>query len=148
LVFTLNDMEALFGFAGVIVGALLTFLLERLRASRQRAADAQAAALILASELTEALAAIDFFIEDVRPIDPQLVEHLRSTWRDSRPPLAPALGDDEFLKLTLAISTVDEVAHHSRADGPAPDTEHLDHLREHVAEASGIVWDMAKQTAR
>jgi hypothetical protein len=99
---------------------------------------------MLGSALTEALAAIDFFIEDVRPIRPELVEELRSTWRDSRPALARVFGDDEFLKLTLAISTVDQVVHLSSADGPAPDTEHFDHLRGHVAEASEITWGIGR----
>lgn len=129
---------------GVVIGTLCTAGFEQIRIRSANARSGRAASLVLATQLSEAVAAIDFFIELVRPLPPGLSAGLRATWDETRQDLVGVVTDADFLRLTMAVSTVEELEAICRQEGPAPLTELLDHKREHVRVAAEIAWRAAR----
>lgn len=129
---------------GILIGALVTTVLEHIRARRERSRSGRDAALVLAMQLSEAVAAIDFHIQLVHPIEAQLAPSVRATWAETRQALVGLVSDPDFLRLTLAISTVEELSRISSSEALAPDTEWMDHRREHVRQAAEVAWIAAR----
>lgn len=98
----------IFVLAGVLIGGLLTGLVNYVLERRRETASARAALRLLEIELALAGATIDQVVESGRWW-PWNFERSHRTWDEHRPEAARVLSDDEWIKVALGFSGIDAV---------------------------------------